>query len=253
MARITCNFLSYTLHRAVDLTVILPTMCFPEMMEPDPHHRQNAEYPVLYLLHGYGNNHATWNGYTSVELYAEERNLCVVMFSAENKFYIDHGGDDDYFRFISKELPEFVQGMFPVSAKPEDTYIAGLSMGGYGSLIHALRESERFAAAGSFSGAPMYYHAEKDGAEKDVLLQLEKNAEKAARLPLYISCGTKDSLYQDNLDFVEAAKKLGYSVTWAGVPGFDHEWRFWDMQAEAFMDWIPRTDPYYNGGKKRKI
>lgn len=146
MAQIRCNFLSYTLHRAVDLTVIIPTMCFSEMMAEDPHHPQGAKYPVLYLLHGYGNNHATWNGYTSVELYAEERNMAVVMLSAENKAYINHGGDDNYFDFISKELPEFIQGMFPVSPRPEDTYIAGLSMGGYGALVHGLSQSQRFAA-----------------------------------------------------------------------------------------------------------
>ena len=154
MAQIRCNFLSYTLRRAVDLTVIIPTMCFSEMMAENPHHPQGAKYPVLYLLHGYGNNHATWNGYTSVELYAEERNMAVVMLSAENKAYINHGGDDNYFDFISKELPEFIQGMFPVSSRPEDTYIAGLSMGGYGAVVHGLSQSQRFAAIGSFSGAP---------------------------------------------------------------------------------------------------
>ena len=57
MANIQVNFLSYTLHRAVDLTVIIPTMCFPEMMQENPHHTADAKYPVLYLLHGYGNNH----------------------------------------------------------------------------------------------------------------------------------------------------------------------------------------------------
>ena len=130
MAKLTCNFLSYTLHRAVDITVIVPSICFPEMMAPNPSHAKAEKYPVLYLLHGYGNNHATWNGYTSVELYAEERNIAVVMLSAENKSYINHGGDDNYFDFISHELPEFVQSMFPVSSRPQDTYIAGLSMGG---------------------------------------------------------------------------------------------------------------------------
>ena len=52
MAQIRCNFLSYTLRRAVDLTVIIPTMCFSEMMAENPHHPQGAKYPVLYLLHG---------------------------------------------------------------------------------------------------------------------------------------------------------------------------------------------------------
>ena len=54
MANIRVNFLSYTLHRAVDLTVIIPTICFSEMMvkDPAPAHPKDAKYPVLYLLHG---------------------------------------------------------------------------------------------------------------------------------------------------------------------------------------------------------
>ena len=47
-----------------------------------PQHTRAEKYPVLYLLHGFGNNHATWTGYTNLELYAEERNIAVVMISA---------------------------------------------------------------------------------------------------------------------------------------------------------------------------
>lgn len=251
MAKITCNFLSYTLHRAVDLTVIIPSMCFSEMMEKDPHHKVISPYPVLYLLHGYGNNHATWNGYTSVELYAEERSIAVVMLSAENKSYINHGGDDNYFDFISKELPEFVQSMFPISARPEDTYIAGLSMGGYGSLVHGLSQIDRFAAIGSFSGAPkMKKDAEPDF---DPFKLAIKCANEEKYKPIYISCGDKDFLYNDNLFFKAQLEKLGFDVTWVVGEGYQHEWRFWNREVEAFLDWIPRTDPHYNGGEKRKI
>ena len=251
MAQIRCNFLSYTLRRAVDLTVIIPTMCFSEMMAENPHHPQGAKYPVLYLLHGYGNNHATWNGYTSVELYAEERNMAVVMLSAENKAYINHGGDDNYFDFISKELPEFIQGMFPVSSRPEDTYIAGLSMGGYGALVHGLSQSQRFAAIGSFSGAA------KVCDDREFQFSPAKLAEACARedrkKPMYIACGDQDFLYQDNIAFKDYLEKLGFDVTWVVGEGYTHEWRFWNREVEAFLDWIPLTDAYYNGGEKRKI
>ena len=62
------------------------------------------------------------------ELYAEERQIAVVMISGENKKYIDQ--DEDLFvDFIENELPEFITQVFPVSTRKEDTYIAGLSMG----------------------------------------------------------------------------------------------------------------------------
>ena len=252
MANVKVNFLSYTLHRAVDLTVIIPTMCFSEMMvkEPAPAHPKDAKYPVLYLLHGYGNNHATWNGYTSVELYAEEHNIAVVMLSAENKSYINRGGDDNYYDFISKELPEFIQGMFPVSDKPEDTYIAGLSMGGYGSLVHGLSRSDRFAAIGSFSGAAKGMPGTPE--EYDPAKLAEKCAEEKRMKPMYIACGDKDFLYEANTEFKDMLIKLGYDVTWVVGEGYGHEWRFWNREVENFLNWIPRTDKYFSK-EKRKI
>ena len=48
-------------------------------------------------------------------------------------------------------------------------------------------------------------------------------------------------------------EKLGFDVTWVVGEGYTHEWRFWNREVEAFLDWIPRTDAYYNGGEKRKI
>ena len=59
-------------------------------------HTKENKFPVLYLLHGYGNNHAQWTGYTNVELFAEERNIAIVNISAENKSYVRSGGDDFY-------------------------------------------------------------------------------------------------------------------------------------------------------------
>lgn len=253
MANLRINFLSYTLHRAVDLTVILPSMCFPEMMEPDPHHRRQA-YPVLYLLHGYGNNHATWNGYTSVELYAEERSIAVVMLSAENMAYINHGGDNNYFDFIAHELPEFIASVLPVSGRREDTYIAGLSMGGFGAVVHGLTESRRFAAIGSFSGAVRGLTVARGAEGIDTSALAKACAEENRRIPVYLACGDKDFLLTDNQSFRDELTGLGFDVTWVLGKGFDHEWRFWDQQVEAFLDWIPRSDPFRPAkGQRRKI
>ena len=104
MAKIQCNVISYTLMRTVDIDVILPTVTIPESMmnQGKIHHDYHQKFPVLYLLHGFGNNHAQWCGYTNVELYAEERQIAVVMISGENKKYIDQ--DEDLFAdFIENE------------------------------------------------------------------------------------------------------------------------------------------------------
>ena len=83
MARINCNFISYVLKRAIDLTVIIPTTTMPEIGDANVSHNVIDKYPVLYLLHGYGNNHATWTSYSNIEFFAEERNIAVVMLSGE--------------------------------------------------------------------------------------------------------------------------------------------------------------------------
>ena len=157
MAKMTINMISYTLRRTVDITVVLPTATIPESMgmsgtKDSLKYQGKPKFPVLYLFHGMGNNHAQWTGYTNVELFAEERNIAVVMISAENKSYVDFNGED-FYSFIEVELQDFIKGTFPISDRPEDTYIAGLSMGGYGTLVHALRNPEKYAAAGAFSAA----------------------------------------------------------------------------------------------------
>lgn len=254
MARMTCNFISYVLKRAVDITVIIPTTTIPESLVNDPKqkptHVIEEKYPVLYLLHGYGNNHATWAGYSRIELYAEENNMAVVMLSAENKAYNNVSQEDHYYDFLSDELPEFIAAMFPVSTRKEDTYIAGLSMGGYGTLVHGLTHPERFQAIGSFSGAVSMLNG-KEGAY-DVMNIIKHLLETKQSFPhMYIACGKEDFLYDANVQLIEYLKNNDVPVTVDFVEGYTHEWRFWDMEVERFLDWLDRTDHY--AGQKRKV
>ena len=85
--------------------------------------------------------------------YAQGLNLAVVMPNVHLSFYTDmaHGGK--YWQFISEEVPAIVRDMFPLSARREDNFVAGLSMGGYGAFKLALTYPERYAAAASLSGA----------------------------------------------------------------------------------------------------
>ncbi|MGB8453001.1 MAG: alpha/beta hydrolase family protein [Anaerocolumna sp.] len=284
MAKFNCNFISYTLIRTVDVTVIIPSPTIPESMAANsdlfkkvdsieknqkfkeqvrkfeaPSHTKKEKYPVLYLLHGYGNNHATWSGYTNIELFAEERNIAVVMISAENKSYVNHVSGDRFYDFIQKELPEFVCGMFPVSERPEDTYIAGLSMGGFGTFVHAFNQPWRFAAMGAFSAAVSLDPAVLAGGENrpiednsDPRKLAKKLYEEKRKTPkIFIACGVNDHLYDSNVFFKDELIAMKQDVTWVSVPGYGHEWRFWNEIIEKFLDWIPRSDFYSNKGKRQ--
>lgn len=252
MARFETKFISKTLLRSVELTVIIPSPSIPEALgvaDRPASYEVQAPYPVLYLLHGLGNDHSDWTSYTNVELFAEEQSMAVVMMSAENKFYRKNGNGDDFYTFLSEELPVFIRNMFPVSHRPEDTYIAGLSMGGYGAMIHGLNHPERFAAIGAFSaaiGTEDENEAEnlKDGPFDPYGLVRKNIAEEKKVPPIYFACGMQDMLWEKVNDYKDFMVKCGLDVTWVPADGFRHEWRFWNIQIEKFLEWIPRTDAY---------
>lgn len=273
MAHFTCNFISYVLDRAVSVNVIIPSVTSTEAEDPNVTHKPRWKYPVMYLLHGYCNDYSTWERYTSIERYAEERRIAVVTFSAENNMYmrledvkeknpIPKLMEPDYETFLMKELPDFVTSMFPISEKPSDTYIAGLSMGGYGAMCHGFRNPRRFRAIGAFSPAVT---GRTDYRESSVVPDYLKKyepwllVEQAAKaedeeMPAFYYCyGDQDFLWDSQEWFREKLEELQITYTLDVVNGYGHEWAFWDMQVEKFLDWIPRTDPYYEECPKRRI
>ncbi len=270
MALFHVGFISYTLRREVDINVVIPTCTIPEAMGMNgaPTHKHKAPFPVLYLLHGFGNNYSVWGRYTNVERYAEERQIAVVMISGENKGYMNQpdGKDrfhvgDKHFDFLSKELPEFIQANFPVSDRREDTYIAGLSMGSMGSLLHSLTNPEQYCAVGSFSGPMMRmdmnygksYTAEelKEMVSPDAIELVKKAKAEGKTFPkYYVSTGKKDGPERAKA-FVAFLEENGISVTTNFEKDYGHEWRCWEENIEEFLDWLPRTDAY--AGTMRQI
>ena len=261
MAKTVTNFYSYVLNRAVDITVVIPSVTCPESLGFAPYkpsHVLPAKFPVVYLLHGFGNNHAQWTGYTNVEMYAEERRIAIVNLSAENKAYSKIGGDD-FYKFVSDELKEFVTNYFPISKDPKENYIAGLSMGGYGAYLHGLTHPEAFRAIGAFSAGvdvnPLSLAnpgSKETMEERKDLHAIAKELKESGKVfpKIYAACGDKDFLLDSNRAFVQELKDLGADVTYVEVEGYGHEWRFWDQQVEAFLDWIEREDTYSKLGKR---
>ena len=257
MALIQVNFVSAALQRTVPVQVILPV----DKLTPDGKLPPEKKFKTLYLLHGYLGNYTDWVSSTRIQRWAEERDLCVVMPSGDNAFYVDRPATGNcYGRFIGEELVEMTRRMFPLSRKREDTFIGGLSMGGYGAIRNGLKYHETFGAAISFSGVLQPFESlAKVPAEYDTSFETgifgdlkeaadsDKNptwlvktlAKAKAVFPnIYIACGTEDSLIGHSRDFRDLLVKNGCDVTYAEGPG-GHEWDFWDTYIRKVLDWLP--------------
>lgn len=210
---------------------------------------KREKYRTLYLLHGLSDDQTIWHRRTSIERYATEYGVCVVMPFGGRSFYMNQQNGEAYYDYIAKELPAFISEFFNVSDKREDRYIAGNSMGGYGSLKIALKESQTFAgAAGLSSVADIKMERFKELLEGIVgkenylsddedLFALAKKTEGVATKPrLYMCCGTEDWLYQDNVRLRNYLKTLDYDYTYEEAPGM-HEWGFWDTHIQKVLEW----------------
>ena len=254
MAQVSCNFFSYSLGYPVDIELILPS--FTSCNMGDAHsHALPDKFPVLYLLHGYGNDYQAWLRYTSIQRYAEEHRIAVVTFSCHNKAYQNAPYGENFYDFLNKELPEFLENYFPVSAEADQRYIAGLSMGGYGALLHGLKNPRRYSAIGAFSPGIPDPEAEPDlhRVMRENLYDLTEQA-LASEEPmpdLFLCIGDRDFLYERvskyHRTFGHRWNRSRYRYD--DLPGYDHE--FWDMEVLAFLEWIRREDIYHKLGKNK--
>lgn len=274
MAHFSCNFFSDTLKRDVTVNVIVPE---DKHRSGAPRSTAAEPYPVLYFIHGGANDGTTIQRYTSIERYSEEHEIAVVLLSSENKYsrklvsvVPQHPGGnkrmvEDFGEFITAELPAFVKAHFPVSALRKDTYICGLSAGGYGTLVNSLLHPEKFNAVGLFSPlltSRAYLmslsEAERRGLANRTEAQLRQQflpeitellndcVQKKADMPrYYITSGQKEYAM---MPFQELLKRdleaAGIDVTYSLSRPFGHEWGFWDLAVQDYLNWIPRTDAH---------
>jgi putative tributyrin esterase len=253
MALIQCDFYSEALGLSTSMTVILPQQTYTQIGMTGQ--VTAAKHPTLYLLHGLSDDHTIWLRRTSIERYAADLGLAVVMPAVHRSFYQDMANGLNYWTFVSEELPAIAQSFFPLSQQREDNYVAGLSMGGYGAFKLALNHPERFAAAASLSGAlvieGIFDRYIKDsklifedksriaGSSSDLFAVSERLAHSDQPKPLlYQYCGTEDFMYEENIKFRNHAQALGLPLTYIEAPG-DHRWSYWDEYIQHVLQWLP--------------
>lgn len=266
MNQIQCNFHSKYLKMDTSISVLIPSYMNSENKDKSLSniYDSSKRFKTLYLLHGNGGDHTSWQRYTSIERYAEKKQLAVVMPSAYVSSYSNMAHGMDYFSYLSEELPLFVRTLFPLSDQRKDNYVAGLSMGGRGAFLWALRKPEFFAAAACLSGsldidemitryskedpigtqkrfADTYGDISKiKGSENDIFEIAKRLKESGTVIPkLYMACGTEDPRYESQyLPFVSFARELGLNLTCEDGPGI-HDYDFWDPFIERVIQWLP--------------
>ncbi len=151
MAFATVTFFSDALSRTTSFNVVLPG---DKRVLSGTGGRVAGPYKTLYLLHGIYGSQGDWQNYTRILSLAAARDLCVVMPSGDNKFYCDSDiSGDHYSEFISRDLVAFTRRAFNLSQRREDTFIGGLSMGGFGAIVNGLRHPGTFSRIVAFSSA----------------------------------------------------------------------------------------------------
>ena len=221
--------------------------------------RPDHKFKTLWLLHGGGDDYSCWVRKSSILRLAAKYGIAVVMPDAHNSFYLDQGSYRMW-SFLNEELMPMMRFYFPLSDRREDNYVAGLSMGGMGTMRWALMCPEKFEAAAALSCGPfgiqyLIEHPDSPGAgrltepyrekieairQDDVWQMAEKRLKENTVLPrFYIACGTEDATGAcvHQREFEEFANKIGFPAQFVYDAG-DHDWDFWNRYIEKALTFM---------------
>jgi putative tributyrin esterase len=188
---------------------------------PAAYEQSTARYPVLYLLHGGGQDHTAFMARRDFARRARVVDMIVVMPAA------DRGGTTPalvtrYEDFLARELVAYVDANFRTTATPSARAIAGLSQGGMFAIGTALRYPDVFGIVGAFSAAAP--RSEQPVPAENVTTYF------------YISCGAADSLVGVSRQLVDSLRRVNAAHEYHEIPGFGHSWAFWDPQIDVFVE-----------------
>ncbi|MFL2579134.1 MAG: alpha/beta hydrolase [Parvicellaceae bacterium] len=223
---------------------------------PSDYDYSNREYPVLYLLHGAGDDHTGWVQFGEVKSITDKAykngvstSIIIVMPDAQTGkkgYFNDINQKWNYEDFFFKEFIPFIEKKYRIKSEKRYRAIAGLSMGGGGSFIYALRHPEMFSSACPLSGYmgelsyTEFYEKNKKKHEnyrREKLFNYYSNhnalsiiqnqtVENLKSVRWYIDCGDNDFLYEGNSLVHIALKKRGIPHEYR-VRNGSHNWTYW--------------------------
>ena len=211
-------------------------------------------FPVLYLLHGAGGDHASWARGTDLIELLEKRPLIVVCPNGRRTgWYVDSHllSNSQVETHIVKELVPFIDGKYRTVARASARGISGFSMGGHGAVTLAAKHPGRFCSASSLSGIMDITRWPRQWGMSEVLGPLFENRAlwkaqsatglakhfggKDSRVRLLIDCGTDDFAFRENREFHEQLTRLEIKHVWRSREG-GHDFRYWRAHLAEHLD-----------------
>ena len=249
MARFSASFRSEALGGLTHVEIIFPQASVGGQVTPR----------VLYLLHGLHGGCTDWLENTRVAKYAHEHGYIVVCPAAGNSFYADMVYGPHYFTYVAHELPALIEQTMNIKHTRANTYIAGLSMGGYGAMRIALTRPDFFTAVAAFSGAldaervfidlpqqdefrkrlaiSVVGHELKVPPEGDLFTLATALADKEIKPRVLVTCGGEDFLLDGNRKFDTHMKGLPFDYQYKEWPGV-HDWNFWEESLPVMFEFF---------------
>lgn len=230
---------------------------------PFDYETSNRKYPITYLLHGYGDNDMGWMQFGEAHLIADELiakreipPMIIAMPDGGVSFYINNfDGTVKYEDFFMKEFIPHIESTYRIRAERRYRGIAGLSMGGFGTLNYALKYPEMFSGAYAMSAA-IYSENSVLSMDKERWeswtarlfgpypnnkpeklsehyrnnnafdVTKEKGAEAYKQLRLTLDCGDDDFLVNDNHRLSIHLNEMGIKHEFRMRDGI-HNWPYW--------------------------
>lgn len=252
MAFVQIDFKSEALMRAVNVKVILPSDGMAGKWEPP--------YKTLYLLPGYSASATELITYLGLRGQSELKGIAIVLPDGENLFYQDMPDRMTFYStYVGKELVEVTRKLLPLSTKREDTFIGGISMGGYGALYNGFKYRETFSKVAAFSPASDAYmllaEAEGPGFSKaqfhgifgdkeayygsacDMCTQWTRK-DVDNRPELFLCCGKEDRVVYSAVEKLELAlQEADIPHIYCGGHG-DHEFYYWEQMMDPAFSFL---------------
>lgn len=259
MSDLTIRFHSTCLKRFTTFKMYIPDAVRENLPMFINQESEYAKRPTktLFLLHGFTGDAGNW----IPEYLSEKYNFAVVIPSGENSFWLDGiSTGHEFLKFIGEELVNYVRKVFGLAKCKEDTYICGMSMGGFGALHTALYYPEVFGKAAGLSSALIVHEVATmtEGKRNAVanyefyrecfgdpskVLESDNNPEtlvkklKAEGKPLpelFMCCGTEDFLLENNREFHRFLEAENVEHVYEEDAGF-HDMAFWDKYVKKFI------------------
>ena len=241
---------------------------------PPDYNNSERSYPVLYLLHGAGDDQTGWVQFGEVfniadkAIHSNDATAMIIVMPDANTgqrgYFNSIDGSFSYEDFFFQELIPFIEANYRVRSEKRYRAIAGLSMGGGGTIVYALHHPELFAAACPLSAGnglqskessfKMYKWQKPDLSENELELYYKNNngfelvnsfpEDKVKEVRWYIDCGDDDPRWENNAKLHGLMNQKGISNEFRVRDG-GHNWTFWRTALPEVLTFVSQSFRQY--------